>query len=82
MWGFFQKKPTGSEITFQVSGMHCTSCSLNIDGALEEIPGVINATTNYRSGTTQVEYEAEKVSANDMQKTIEGLGYGVETAHL
>lgn len=37
-----------------VEGMHCGSCGLTVDDALEEVPGVARATTSFRTGLTEV----------------------------
>lgn len=37
-----------------VEGMHCGSCGLTIDDAVEELPGVARATTSFRTGLTEV----------------------------
>lgn len=34
--------------------MRCGSCGLAIDDAVEQVPGVVRATTTFRSGTTEV----------------------------
>lgn len=75
---FFSKKPTGTVVTLQLDGLHCTSCSLNIDGALEDTSGVINATTTYRTQQTKIEYDPARVSVDQMKKIIEELGYVVK----
>ena len=41
-------------IVLAVEGMHCGSCGLSIDDAVEEVPGVARATTSFRSGLTEV----------------------------
>ena len=41
-------------IVLAVEGMHCGSCGLTIDDAVEEVPGVARATTSFRSGLTEV----------------------------
>lgn len=37
-----------------VEGMHCASCGLTIDDAVEMVPGVARATTSFRTGLTEV----------------------------
>jgi len=34
--------------------MHCNSCALLIDDAVEDLEGVTSSTTNLRTGTTDV----------------------------
>jgi hypothetical protein len=44
MFDFFKKKqPQGSQLHLTITGMHCTSCAMNIDGVLEETDGVLTA---------------------------------------
>ncbi|MDO8583029.1 MAG: heavy metal-associated domain-containing protein [bacterium] len=59
---------------FKIEGMHCTSCSLNIDFSLEDL-GVKSAKTNYARQETEVEFDEEKVTAAKIIKSIENIGY-------
>lgn len=58
--------------------MHCTSCSLNIDGELEDLDGVESASTSYAKSEVKIECDPEKVSEKEMKKIVEGLGYEVK----
>lgn len=78
MFNLFSKKPKGQTISFKIDGMYCTSCSMNIDGELEDLDGVISADTSYAKAITKVEYDPEKVSKEKLQKTIEDLDYIVK----
>ena len=89
MFKFFKKKnkdssevsSTGdvlSTVTFRIEGMHCTSCGLNIDSSLKDVPGVKNATTSYEKSKTTVKYDANQVGEAKLKKVIEELGYRVE----
>lgn len=80
MFNFFKKKPSGTVATFTIDGMHCTSCSMNIDGELEDSAGVISASTSYPRATTTVEYDADQITAEDLKAIIERLGYDVAQA--
>jgi copper chaperone CopZ len=78
MFNFFKKqKPAGEELTLKITGMHCSSCSMNIDGELEELPGVYEAHTSYQRSETKVKYDPAQVDKATLQKTIENLGYSV-----
>ena len=57
--------------------MHCSSCAMNIDNSLEEIPGVVSSKTNYAKGETEIEFQPGKVNAPAAKKAIEALGYKV-----
>lgn len=85
MFGFLKKKAqknSGGDLktaTFQIDGMHCTSCSLNIDGALEDSKGVKSASTSYAKSQAKIEYNPKEISEDALKKVIENEGYG---AHL
>lgn len=78
MLNLFKKKPQGSEVKLKIEGMHCTSCAMNIDGELEELDGVISASTTYASAQTKIQYDPEKVDKENFQKVITKLGYTAE----
>jgi copper chaperone CopZ len=75
MFGFMKKKPVGEREVFHISGMHCSSCSMNIDGALEDLDGVVESRTSYAKAETVVRYIPEKIALETLKKTIQGLGY-------
>lgn len=60
---------------FTVSGMHCASCSLLIDDALEDLPGVISSQTSLRSGIATVRVDPAKVTPADVAAAISATGY-------
>lgn len=82
MFGLFGKKTeknTGIVATeiIKIGGMHCSSCSLNIDGALEDSDGVISASTNYAKSQTTVAFDPQKITREKMHKIIRELGYTI-----
>lgn len=74
---FAKPKPKGTLLTLHISGMHCTSCSLNIDGELEDLPGVYSSTTSYAKSQTVIDYNPKQVSLDKLHQTIEKLGYKI-----
>lgn len=78
MFGRSKHQPQGEIATLKINGMHCTSCSLTIDGALEDLAGVIRSSTNYAKSQTKVEYTSGVVSLAQLTQTIESLGYTVQ----
>lgn len=62
---------------FKITGMHCTSCALNIDLDLEELPGVKFARTNYAKSETQIEYDPTQTSHELIKQAIVKTGYQV-----
>ena len=62
---------------FKISGMHCVSCAMNIDGELEDMDGIKESSTNYAKSETKVEFDQEKVEDKKIKDIIEKLGYKV-----
>lgn len=78
MLDMFKKKALGTTTKFNIKGMHCTSCAMNIDGALEDTEGVISAETSYAKSQVTVSYNAQVVSEKTLRKIIAAEGYQVE----
>lgn len=80
MFNFFKKKPLDSslsQLSWSLSGMHCTSCAVNIDLTLEDLPGVKSANTNYAKSEVRVTFNPAEIQEAAIKKAIEGLGYKV-----
>ncbi|PIP52364.1 hypothetical protein COX09_02005 [Candidatus Beckwithbacteria bacterium CG23_combo_of_CG06-09_8_20_14_all_47_9] len=67
-------------ITFPVSGMHCASCSLNIQRALKKTAGVIEASVSYASEQAVVGFDPSQVSQNKIMDVVKSLGYQPDKA--
>lgn len=88
MFGIFKKKNVRGEVNtdkdarketvkIKIDGMHCTSCSMNVDGELEDLEGVLSASTSYAKQESVVEYDPQKVSVGQMEAVIKELGYTI-----
>ena len=60
---------------FQIQGMHCVGCAMTVDGAVEDLPGVKSATTNYARQVADVEYDEKKVTDSQIITAIQAAGY-------
>ncbi|SDN18218.1 Copper chaperone CopZ [Lentzea albidocapillata subsp. violacea] len=60
---------------FRVEGMHCGSCALLIDDALEDLPGVQSTQTTVKQGRSTVELDPSQNTPEDVIRAIEELGY-------
>ncbi len=58
-----------------IDGMHCTSCSLLIDGDLEDTQGVISAKTYYAQQITEVVYNDEQIVVTEILEVVKKTGY-------
>jgi copper chaperone CopZ len=79
----FHKKKVDNNIqtvTLQISGMHCISCSMNIDMKLEEMDGMIESNTQYAKALTVITYDIRKLTLKQVKDTIRTLGYDVISA--
>jgi len=54
----------------KITGMHCTSCAMNIDGELEDTAGVISAITNYAKQQAEVTYDPDKISVEKLVSIV------------
>ncbi|MGH3868461.1 MAG: heavy-metal-associated domain-containing protein [Pseudonocardiaceae bacterium] len=60
---------------FRVEGMHCGSCALVIDDALDDLPGVHSSQTTVKAGRSTVELDVSQSTPRDVISAIEELGY-------
>lgn len=76
---FTRNQKTDSSVTTKVmiklDGMHCVSCGMNIDGELEDLPGVLRASTSYAKSLCTVEYDPQQIKERDLIQAIKKLGY-------
>lgn len=70
-----EEQKNTATLEYAIEGMHCTSCAMNIDGALEDLPGVVSADTSYAKSTTKVVFDPEKVSPDAVLGAIKEAGY-------
>lgn len=61
----------------KLSGLHCTSCAVNIDLTVEDIPGVKNSDTNYARLESEVTFDPKQTDVNSIKNAIHNLGYQV-----
>jgi copper chaperone len=64
--------------TLRVDGMHCPSCGLLIDDALEDVPGVISAQTRMREARTTVQVDPDRCSLAQILTAVAEAGYAAE----
>jgi Zn2+/Cd2+-exporting ATPase len=61
----------------QIGGMDCTSCKMKIEGSLERLKGVAEASVTVATGQLVVSYDPEKVSEATIQERVQALGYTI-----
>lgn len=60
---------------FKISGMHCNTCSLNIDWELEETKGVKEVKTSYAKQETKITYDSNIIKPDQIVEIIKKTGY-------
>ncbi|MBI2310241.1 heavy-metal-associated domain-containing protein [Candidatus Collierbacteria bacterium] len=82
MFNFFNHKPTNpslrakrGNLVLKLTGLHCSSCAVNIDLSLEDLPGVANSTTNYAKSISTIDFDPEKIDPEKIIAEITKLGY-------
>lgn len=65
-------------IKLKITGMHCTSCAMNIDGELEDTEGIFESNTNYAKEVTEVAFDPKKLTPEKIQSIIKSVGYDTE----
>lgn len=64
-----------TKIKLKITGMHCISCAMNIDGELEDTEGVKESSTNYAKAQTEVKFDPNEINLEEIIKTIKKVGY-------
>jgi len=79
MFNFFQKKSTENtqKVSLSLKGLHCSSCAVNIDLALEDLKGIVNSKTNYARSISIIDYDPNTVDTKKIISEILKLGYEV-----
>ncbi|TAL49772.1 cadmium-translocating P-type ATPase [Patescibacteria group bacterium] len=70
-----------SHTQFNITGMHCASCAVNIESELGKRTGVQKANVNYALSRASVEHD-DSVSEHDLHAAVQGMGYGVSASGM
>jgi Cu+-exporting ATPase len=69
-----------SNVTLHVSGMSCVSCLAHVEGALQGLPGVVEAGVSLSQGKAQVQYIPYVVTTAQMEAAVREAGYQAQAA--
>ncbi len=67
--------PVTESVTIGITDMTCANCSETVQGALEDVPGVVRADVNYATDEAQVTYAPGEVGVGELYDAIEDAGY-------
>ena len=65
------------KIDLNISGMHCASCALIIEKQVKKLDGISSVNVNASTEKASVIFDEDKISNNDIIKSIKKSGYGV-----
>jgi copper chaperone CopZ len=60
------------------TGLHCQSCSMLVQMELEDVAGVVSADSDYRTGMTEIQYDPDQATVDDLIAAVVRAGYGAE----
>ena len=69
------------EMTIRIQGMHCASCTMNVENFLIRLDGIFDVKADLTAQNARIRYDSSKVSLDEIEKVIESLGFellGVE----
>jgi len=66
------------KLIFQIEGMHCASCAVNVEHALKVTPGVTEANVNYALSRAAVEFDESRVDEMALHDVVAEEGYKVQ----
>lgn len=65
--------------TISVSGMTCEACTVNLEAALKEIPGIKTVSVDYKSGLATVGVDkSEEIPLREINTSIKALGFTIK----
>ena len=69
------------EVTLRIDGMHCASCTMNVENFLIRLDGIFDVKADLTSQSAKIRYDASKVTLDEIEEVIVSLGFellGVE----
>jgi P-type Cu+ transporter len=63
-------------VTINVEGMVCSACQAHVQHALDQTPGVSEASVNLMTGQAVVNFDPRAVKTDNLLEAIRGTGYG------
>ncbi len=73
-----EEKVNLDEVTLKINGMHCASCSSNVEKTVGKLKGVTSSSVNIATNKGVFAYNKDEISYSEIEKAIKGLGFTVE----
>jgi len=66
--------------TLKVTGMKCDTCVSNVKSALEQTPGVSEASVDLDSGSARIEHDPQQAAPQQLTEAVRKAGFEAEVA--
>lgn len=70
-----RKKNDGQKLKLKLTGLHCTSCAVNIETTLEEVVGVKTVSVSYAKSECIIYFDPTQTDPKILMGEIKKLGY-------
>ena len=74
-WMGMVSAATPKQVMLHVENMTCPACSITIEKALDQVPGVTGRQVNTQAGTVVVTFDAERTSLPVVTRAITDAGF-------
>lgn len=61
----------------KVDGMSCNHCKMAVETAVKKLPGVTVAEVDLTAKTLKIEYNSDKIRAEQIRQAIEDTGFDI-----
>ena len=65
------------KMTLRIQGMHCASCTMNVENFLMRMDGIFDVKADLTSQSAEIRYDSTKAEISEIEKVIESLGFEV-----
>jgi len=62
-------------VVLDVPGMTCRFCPITVRKALEKVPGVVKAESDFASKTATVIFDPQRTTVDDLTRAVKNAGY-------
>ena len=63
------------EVIFEVEGIVCTGCAMDMENVMLNTDGIEEASVNYADGTFMIKYNADEIDAQNVFELVKKLGF-------
>jgi len=63
------------QIIFEVEGIVCTGCALDMETVMLNTDGIEEASVNFADGTFTIRYDADEIDARKVFEKVKKLGF-------